>query len=150
MPLKKNEKRLLLALVPVLLIFVLDRLGLFSKKKPTIIDKTKTAITNTYTKIAEGKGTPSAQKKAITIQRFETWGRDPFATPELESQKAAAARLNLKGMFWMDGRPYVLINDVVLAEGQEKKGIKVERIEGKTVYCRRGGQSITLQWSAKK
>ncbi len=150
MALKKNEKRLLIALAPVVLIFVLDRLGLFSKKKPTIIDKTKTVITNTYSKIAEGKDASSARKNALAVQRFDTWGRDPFATPELESQKAAAGRLNLKGMFWIDGKPYVLINDVVLSEGQEKKGIKVERIEGKTVHCRRGGQSITLQWSAKK
>jgi hypothetical protein len=150
MALKKNEKRMLLLLIPVLLIFVLDRFGLFSKKKSTAVDKTKTVIKSTYTKIAEGKGASSADSRPLAAQHIDSWGRDPFATPELESQKAASARLNLKGMFWMDGKPYVLINDVVLAEGQEKKGIKVQRIEGKKVYCQRGGQSITLQWSEKK
>jgi type II secretory pathway component PulC len=52
----------------------------------------------------------------------------------------------LKGIFWEAGKAYVLIDDYVLSEGEEEGGIKVEKIEGKNVICRKGGRQFTLQW----
>lgn len=136
-------------MIPVLLIFVLDRLGLFSKKKQNVVQDAKSTIVKTIDKV---KTEVKSEKdvRSDSALHYDSWGRDPFSTPELEKRKAGASSLNLKGMFWMDGKPYVLINDVVLSEGEEKKGIKVNRIDGKKVYCTRGGQSITLQWSEKR
>jgi hypothetical protein len=82
---------------------------------------------------------------------FNTWGkRDPFSKPQAVLQAEAAASSSpvvVKGIIWMKGKPYVLINDVILTAGEEKKGIRIDKIEGSKVYCRKGGNSYTLQWS---
>jgi hypothetical protein len=79
------------------------------------------------------------------------WGkRDPFSKPEVVLRAEAAAAsppLVVKGIIWMNGKPYVLINDVILTAGEEKKGIRIDKIEGSKVFCRKGGTSYTLLWS---
>jgi hypothetical protein len=53
----------------------------------------------------------------------------------------------LKGLFWKEGHAYVLIDDEILKVGEEKEGLKIERVEGKAVFCRQGNRSFTLYWS---
>jgi hypothetical protein len=145
--LKKSEKTMLILLGGVIAVAI-PYFILSGKKKPKVIAQTRDKISQTIAQVVEKKG--SSDKANMAAVQYGDWGRDPFSTPELESQKAAASRLVLKGIFISDGQPFALINDVILAAGQEKKGIKVERIEGKKVVCRRGGQQVTLQWSERK
>ena len=154
MALKKGEKRLLMLLAPVVLIFLLDQLGVFGKKSKEVIDQTKTAITKTVAKVAQEARSEFGASSPSSVKKYDTWGRDPFATPEFENEQAAARRaasaLVLKGIFKSGDRTFVMINDVVLEPGQEKKGIRLESIEGRKVVCRRGGQTYTLQWRERK
>jgi hypothetical protein len=53
----------------------------------------------------------------------------------------------LKGLFWKEGKAFALIDDMVIGEGEEDGGVRVERIEGTEVLCRRGSRSFTLHWS---
>jgi type II secretory pathway component PulC len=79
-----------------------------------------------------------------------SWGRDPFTIvkPPPPPKKIPPLKVDvvLKGIFWEAGKAYVLIDDYVLAEGEEGGGIKVEKIEGKNVICRKGGRQFTLHW----
>ena len=153
MQLKKNEKRMLIVLGVVVAIAIPFQL-LTGRKKPAVVQKTKEQITATVNRVGIAVASSKAAGRPVAAEWFDTWGRDPFSSPEIEREKIAAqraaARLVLKGIFWTDGKPFAMINDVVLAEGQEKKGIRVDRIEGRKVICRRGGQLYTLQWSQSK
>jgi hypothetical protein len=53
----------------------------------------------------------------------------------------------VKGVVWMGGKPYVLVNDMILTLGEEKNGYQVERIEGRKVFIRKRGKMVTLLWS---
>jgi hypothetical protein len=150
MELKKNEKKMLIILGIVLAIAVPVKF-LTKKKKPVIIQKAVTTISNTVNKITGENAAPQAEKRSISIRRYDKWGRDPFADIHVAKQKAAEnARPKLKGILWMNGKPYVMVDDVVLEEGQEKNGIKIEKIDGRKVFCRKRGQPFTLQWSEPK
>lgn len=110
-------------------------------------------------KTAGQLGVEAASKKPAAFKylseadslQFNTWGRrDPFSKPEAvlrAEASVASAPLVVKGIIWMQGKPYVLINDVILTVGEEKKGIRVDKIEGRKVFCRKGGESYTLLWS---
>ena len=52
----------------------------------------------------------------------------------------------LQGFLWKKGKAYVLIDDAVLSEGEEKDGLRVERIREKEVLCSKGGRTFTLYW----
>ncbi len=150
MALKKSEQKMLIALGVVIAIAIPVWLSM-NKKKPAIVTKTVDKIGKTVEKIT-GEGSDSqGEKRIIPVQRYDAWGRDPFADIRVANQRAAEnARPKLKGILWMNGKPYVMIDDVVLEEGQEKKGIRIEKIDGRKVFCRKGGQSFTLQWSEPK
>jgi hypothetical protein len=151
MQLKKSEKRMLLALVPAVIVAIL--IYVFPTKKPPkvpkVVNLTAGKITNQVAKIVKsGSETRSAKVAAV---RFEGWGtRDPFSKPVFPSDAAgerARTPIRLKGLTWIQGKPYVLIDDLVLTVGEEKRGIRIERVEGKKVTCRKGGTVYTLQWS---
>ena len=153
MQLKKSEKRMLIVLGVVVAVAVPFQL-LTGRKKPAVVQKTREQISETVSRVGLGPVPSRTAGRPLAAERFDSWGRDPFASPEIEREKIAAqraaARLVLKGIFWTDGKPFAMINDVVLSEGEEKKGIRVERIEGRKVVCRRGGQTANLQWSEPK
>ena len=155
MKLQKNEKTMLMVLGVVAVVATIYLVLTSGKSKPaksvqTIVQKTAGQL---------GVDVAAAKKPAFVFKytseedslRFNTWGqRDPFSKPEavLRAEAAvASAPLVIKGIIWMQGKPYVLINDVILTAGEEKKGIRVDKIEGKKVFCRKGGNSYTLQWS---
>jgi hypothetical protein len=162
MALKKSEKRLLMILGMAVAFFLLDRFVLSSgSKKPAKGKSTvsKASVLGTAA-VAGGSGsTVSVQptKSDTAPKVYEGWGRDPFVLPgsvtgagttsaskaKSESQPVLP---KLKGMFWKEGRAYVLIDDAVLGEGEEKKGIRVEKINGMEVLCRQGNRQFTLHW----
>jgi hypothetical protein len=155
MALQKREKTMLMVLGVVVVVFVLYMVLSGGKSKQA------TSVQAIVQKTAGQLGVESAvsRKPASALKYadredsllFNTWGkRDPFSKPQVVLQAEAAAATSpvvVKGIIWMKGKPYVLINDVILTAGEEKKGIRIDKIEGNKVFCRRGGNSYTLQWS---
>ncbi len=154
MALQKREKNMLMfGGGAAALLLALNFSGVFGGKEK-VQDKAKTA------QKTAGKAVHSAVEamkndapKAVQLDTSagRTWGaRDPFSKPEFDftgRKTVEAAPIRVKGIVWMSGKPYVLINDVVLAVGEEKNGIRVDKIEGNKVFCRKGGKMYTLQWS---
>lgn len=157
MALKKSEKRLLIILGIAVLIFIFDRFVLSKgdkeseaiKKSPpkkvvsTVIPSTKSSVT-----------TPRLSSKT-QLKRFEEWGKDPFSVNRFQTtaevnasyeKKVAKTSEKLKGIFWREGKAFVLINDSIIGEGEENKGLKVEKINGTEVLCSRGNRTFKLYW----
>lgn len=154
MALQKREKNMLMyGGGAAALLLALNFLGVFGGKEK-VQDKAK-AAQKTAGKVVQSavEALKSDAPKAVQADTSagRTWGsRDPFSRPEFDftgRKASASAPVSVKGIVWMSGRPYVLINDVVLAVGEEKNGIRVDKIEGNKVFCRKGGKMYTLQWS---
>jgi hypothetical protein len=151
MALQAREKKLLMIVGPVLaLILILNFMGVFggkSKSAGKAVDRAKARVTKVAQTVAGKAQTPAHVAVPGSGGPSAGWGdRDPFSKPVFRNQPQETP-VHVKGIIWKNGKPYVLINDVVLAVGEEKDGIRVDRIEGKRVYCRRGGSMYTLQWS---
>lgn len=121
-----------------------------TKNVATMVKKTASQVSGAAESLA-GLGAKPAKKTDTAGTGGETWAaRDPFSRPEFEMTPGGyveSAPVKVKGIIWMKGNPYVLINDVILGVGEEKQGIRIERIDGKKVVCRKGGKMYTLQWS---
>jgi hypothetical protein len=95
---------------------------------------------------------PSPVQNAVTpVKQYDSWGRDPFtysktlnAAPST-SVSVRKEKRKLRGILWKQGKVFVVIDDIVLAEGEEEKGLKVERIDGTAAVCREGGRTFTLK-----
>jgi hypothetical protein len=100
---------------------------------------------------SSANGTGASSPSEIMDGSNSSWGlRDPFSKPEFENQPGKAGAgdaITVKGVVWMGGKPYVLINDMILTQGEEKNGYRVERIEGRKVFIRKRGKMMTLLWS---
>jgi hypothetical protein len=156
MALQKRERTMLLVLGGVVVAAGLFQLLSGGKSKPAVknvknlVEKTATQLGALKAAPPKSAGSYRYENEADSI-RLNTWGaRDPFSKPVPVLQAEAAASgpsIVVKGIIWMQGKPYVLINDVVLTVGEEKKGIRIDKIVGRKVYCRKGGESFILQWS---
>jgi len=150
MELKKSEKRLLMILGLAAGVFLFDMLVL--KPKGEKQNNSPPAQANSGNQVA------AVQIPPLRGQQFDTWGRDPFtsvSTPRARSvassvsadtNKSETSQMTLKGVFWKEGKAFALINEHVLGEGDEEQGIKVEKIEGMEVLCRKGAKLFTLYW----
>lgn len=158
MALKKSEKRLLGILGVVAVVFVINQFVCSSKDKTTQPKKAEKAVSPTEVAKAVSSNLASStvlpKKSSSGSQRryFETWGRDPFSvwkggTGSVSGSKKKRKKPVLNGIFWKEGKAYVLINDDIMGEGEEKGGIRVEKIEDGRVLCSSGGRSFTLLWS---
>jgi hypothetical protein len=154
MALQKREKNMLMYGGGALaLIVILNFLGVFGGKPKAskVVQTAQKAAGQAVKTTAVALKSGSAPAVPIEASAGQTWGgRDPFSKPEFDftgRKPNAAVPIRVKGIVWMSGKPFVLINDVVLAVGDEKNGIRVDRIEGNKVYCRKGGKMYTLQWS---
>jgi len=149
MALKKNEKILLAvggSLVALMLIWTYAGSGDDDKTAKKIIPKN--VVQNVKEKILSSDSKKLESKSKI---RFDSWGRDPFR--DMYRKSAAVVQeenyvknLQVKGIIYRNNRPYVLINDLILTEGQEKEGLYIERITQNQVLCRKGGKVLTLTW----
>lgn len=157
MTLKKSEKRLLVFLGIVVVVFFFDRfVGLpVGKKAETDKESLKTQAAKTVFPKSMLSGNLSRPNSDSMRRRFESWGRDPFSGSSststvrgatASSGKGGKSKPELRGIFWKQGKPYVLINDIILSEGEEKNGLRVERVEGTEVLCSQGSRSFTLHW----
>ncbi len=159
MALKKSEKRLLIILGIAAAVFLVDKFIIEKKKKDAPAPQAQQNAPVPQAEIA--LKTPPKSSSIRTV--YNGWGKDPFYLPQKDhtgsSAGAAAVKApqkseiktaplpELKGMFWKEGKTYVLIGDAVIAEGEENEGLKIEKVEGKTVFCRQGNRSFTLFWS---
>lgn len=155
MALSEREKKMLKLLIPTVIVAGVIQFGPFGKKKappPTTQPKGPSPIAKIpgVEKIVPSQPRATAGRP-LTFQEFPTWGtRDPFSEPEFPSvlvpKPPPVVGLSLKGIVWIGDTPYVLINGEIIRVGEEKKGIRVERVEGRKVVCRRGGKTYTLEW----
>jgi hypothetical protein len=79
-------------------------------------------------------------------QWLDTPARDPFqmhriVQPKRQEVVRAADRLKLKAIWRQSGGSLAVVNDQVLAEGEEIQGFKIERIESEQVWVKGQGES---------
>jgi hypothetical protein len=157
MALKKSEKRLLVILGVAVLVFLFDRFVLSKgDKESEDIKKTPPKkVVSTVVPNTESSETTSQLSSRTQLKHFEEWGKDPFSINRFKSpsevssssgQKVAKSSVKLKGIFWKEGETFVLINDFILGEGEENKGLRVEKINGTEVLCSRGNRTFKLTW----
>jgi len=157
MALTKRDKRSLMILggflVLVVLYFVIFGSG--DKKPPA--SQASNPIMNTGgakagTAVAVQPNSAGKPPEAVV---YKDWGRDPFNSKvkveRKEAQKAKARAksvpvLKVQAIFWREGKPFVLVNDEVMGEGQQSNGIRIEKIESDKVQYRRGGRTYTALW----
>ena len=162
MKLKKNEKRLLIALGIVLIIVVIFQL--VTKKKKTkppaptakVVQVPQNAVSSTVV-TSNKPPVASSEKKVI----YDTWGDDPFLISFEPKEKVKATSQEtggsqtkeslpehkFLGVFKALGNKYALIDDLVIVEGGAEEGIEVLRVEDDKVIYREKGRTFTLYWS---
>ncbi len=163
MALKKSEKRLLIILGVVVIGFLIYQFVLSGGKENNVIQQNVQNVAPTQVKsntLLAGVVSPNPVEANIELpmEYFESWGRDPFflidnkPVPATSSNngsvttKESKPKPVLKGIFWKSNKPYVLLDDLILSEGEEAEGIKVEKVNGSEVLCSQGSQSFTLYW----
>ena len=156
MALKKSEKRLLLILGIAILVFAVDKFILGGKKKAKPVPvKTTTAQTAAVSANKTAAAKPAAPNPNRKVVQYNNWGRDPFEIPGAPPVAAAAAEIalskkhKLRGLIWKEGKAFALIDDLILAEGQEKGGIRLDRVRENTVTCSKSGRTFTLKLEEK-
>lgn len=163
MALKKSEKRMLIILGIVALGFLIDRVFLTDgEKEKKVKDSPKKSAAQKINDMVLNKQVNNTDniKKPVKIlsskMQFDNWGRDPFSKLQNRKKdkiidtaktKIVYPKRVLKGFFTRGNKLYVLIDKLVLAEGEEKEGLKVLKIENNVVYCRELNRTFTLYWS---
>ncbi len=152
MALKKSEKRLLGLLGIVLFVFVMDTFVCQKgDKTPPPPPKSQTAGNNRIQSANNQRGlTQQAGTVNLPRVKFDTWGRDPFinqSNVQVASNAPKREKLpNIQGIFWKQGKGFVLIDDNVIGEGEESNGIRIESIQGNQVTYTKNGRRNTLNW----
>jgi hypothetical protein len=87
---------------------------------------------------------PADTTRALTPKVLppETWGTDPFVRDWVMVNELA--NLSLKAITLGGERPYALINDQILQEGDEISGKRIVTIESDKVTLEQGGRTFTL------
>lgn len=152
MALKKNEKRLLILLGVVIVAVVIFQFVISpgdKKKTPPKRNAAGQAAGGTNAQTG-AQGIAAINTKSNSDTAYSAWGRDPFFEEDVtvlaKRSKERSITLKLQGIFFKDGKGYVLINNEVFKEGEEKKGIRVEKIQQDKVLCRAKGRLVTLRW----
>ncbi|MBN2030888.1 hypothetical protein JW824_11675 [bacterium] len=148
MALKKSEKRLLIILGVAVFGFLFDRFVLSGGDENDAAANVVQNRTQNQNMLLSGVVTPdpiAVSEKASQNKQFETWGRDPFSLIS-SGNGESRSRPILKGIFWNQDKSYVLIDDLILSEGEEAEGIRIEKIREEEVLCYQGGQLFTLHW----
>lgn len=168
MALKKSEKRMLIILGIVVVIVIIFQIASSGDDKQTNTTSSKPSIRKAVN--APDKAVSSSVTQAQVTQSsqtfeerktFDSWGDNPFSTSSRQKRKKRSystdtTRTTAKktqpkhkflGIFVAQGNKYALIDDLVIAEGQTKEGIKVVKIEGNSVTCIEKGKKFSLYWS---
>lgn len=83
---------------------------------------------------------------------WEVWGHDPFSTrrsaPVVQPEDPLPG-LALSGISWRDGEGVVLIDDLILREGETVQGAEIVNILPGCVVLERGGHKVVLCMSGE-
>ena len=169
MALKKSERNLLIVLGLIAGVFLINKFVCSSGEEKQQTDQAKTKSTqksrvaDIASKVFQAEKSVDAGAVIIPKKHFETWGRDPFKPPyweiaamaqknsEKEEKEDPNEKFTLKGlMHGAKGKNYVLINEIIVAEGEEVDGLRVVQIEKNHVLCRYGEETFTLEWKEEK
>ena len=162
MALKKSEKRLFVVLGVFILIFLVDQFMLGSDKSekasPGVKLKDKgTELVKSVVAASPDAGTAVTSQGTLPDKKhFDDWGRNPFASSKprpvirtasrAKKKKVEVKKPELQGFFWKQGKAYILVDKVILTEGEEKEGLRIDKIQDKEVLCSKGGHTFTLYW----
>jgi len=160
--LKKSEKRLFVVLGVFIVIFLVDQFILSSdksKKGPpgtNLKDKGTQLVKSVVAALPDAGSTTISQGTLPDKKHFDDWGRNPFASSRPQpvartssrtgNKKVEVKKPELKGFFWKQGKAYVLVDKMILTEGEEKEGLRIDKIQDREVLCSKGGQTFTLYW----
>ena len=147
MQLKKNEKRMLIFLGIIVVVFLIMQLK-GKKDSSKSVPKTKNIASSVNGKRNESSTVASPEKEYIRID-YKEWGRNPFEDRSRTIEQTYVeikSSLSLKGILWKKGKPFAIINDQILAEGESKGGIRVISISNNKVVCSTKGRTFTLEW----
>lgn len=160
MNISKREKIMVIAAGGVFVIALVYQFVLYPgtqkkskpSRKPTAQRQTQQTPAGATAKSPQQSKTEKSA--SANIQNYDSWGRDPFSVKmirsgsswsDAETAKKRKPSHTLKAIFWKQGKPYVLIDDdIILAEGENKSGITILRIENDRVVYRQGGRSYSL------
>jgi len=151
MKLRKRERMLVIFMSVVVFFFVMDRLVCRSSKTQPSPQKAKVARTNPFVpknlaqkKSKARKSARSRRSKIAPLRWHYSWGKDPFLKAyEMKSGGARGAR-QLKAISRRGKEVYVVIDDLILREGEAADGLEVIRVEGDKVICRENGKIFVL------
>lgn len=143
--LKKSEKRLLIGLGVVVVIFVINLLTSGGGEEGAPAISLPNRPNRNRPKTTETKTAETISLDSLNL--YSEWGRDPFkpVTMPYETEDTGPD-LTLKGIIWREGVPYVLINEFILKEGETKEGITITHINNNRVTGRQRGKPFTLIW----
>lgn len=169
MALKKSERNLLVVLGLVAAVFLINQFVCSNGEKKQKVDqaetekKPKSRVANIASKVLQSEKDVEASEDIIAKRHFETWGRDPFKTPYREivalaeknrekgKEEDPKEKYILKGlMHGAKGKNFVLINEEVIAEGEEVDGLRILKIDENNVLCRYGEETFTLEWKEEQ
>ncbi len=149
MNLDKREKNMLYVLGVVLLVFVVDIfinsedyawLTGTDEDGPTVVERVKPEISS-----------PRVSAEKPYAASVLDWGRDPFFDPSLVVKKKKVRKvrktvhLDLKAISMAESGSVAMINDLILAVGDQVSGYTVVRIEPKAVELKKDGKSRILK-----
>jgi hypothetical protein len=160
--LKKGEKRLFVVLGVFIVIFLVDQFILSSDKSEKAAPSVKLKDKGTQMVKSVLEASPDAGAAVASLgtlpdkKHFDDWGRDPFTGSKPQSvartgsrsekKKVEVKKPELQGFFWKQGKAYVLVDKIILTEGEEKEGLRIDKIQDKEVLCSKGGHTFTLYW----
>ncbi|MFO7891163.1 MAG: hypothetical protein R6V04_12605 [bacterium] len=162
MALKKSEKRMLIILGIVVVIVIIFQVVTKDKDKQTTtkpsVAKSLNAPDNAMSSSTAQSQATQSSKKLGERKTFDSWGDNPFSTSSRQQRKKQSVSAETEaqnilpehkflGVFEALGKKYALIDDLIIAEGEIKEGIKVMKIEVNSVTCEERGKIFSLYWS---
>ncbi len=146
MKLTKSQKRLFIILGIVIAYAVFDFVSNIEQYNKVYLSETKPK-TSLIIPTAIGKSTTI---KAVTNKHHFVWKRDPFIRPgrkepvKRERIARPEVRLKLNAITYAADNSFVMINDIILMEGETIAGYQVEQIYKDKVKLTKQGKTIYL------
>lgn len=157
-PLKKSEKRMLIAIGVMVVALAWNPNHWFYGKPPGEASSAtpgagvEAAPAQPNASVA-AKGAPAIEAPGAAVRprrepiHFANWGRDPFVQVRRGQVDAAAVSgFKLGGISVRGNDCYALINSQIVREGDIIGGMTITRIEREKVILSKGGQSFALTW----
>jgi len=149
MEVTKSQKRLLIILLLVVVYALYDFLQNkedYEKMYSGKGKKQQSQITSTQVQLRTDQSTVQITKLDLN------WDRDPFFRDDLKKEVVKAARvvvkrdpkLELQAITYSEDNSFVIINDIILTEGEYVLGHRVERIDRSQVILSKDGKQVIL------